>query len=86
MHENIFATGHAISAPEQIVRRQSLQHQGGGLRVGNSLRNLDQSVGLDVANFAVGTRFGIHIGDAIADAEAAHLTADRGNDAGRFAS
>ena len=86
VHEKRVATRDPVGAPQEIVRCESLQHQRGGLLVGDALRDFYEPLSRDVAHLAVGARLRRQVGDAIADPESANLAPESDDDPGGFTS
>src|SRR5579872_250730 len=73
VYENVLAAGDAMSAAQQVMRGQALQHQRRRLLVRDTARDLYQAIRGHVAHLAVGTGPREDVGDAVTYLEAADL-------------
>ena len=85
MHEDPVVAPDLVRAAQQVVRRQTFEHQRCGLLVADRSRHLDEAVSRDIAQVRVASRLAEHIGHTVADPEAAHATTDGRHSARRLA-
>src|SRR5690606_18956299 len=84
MHKDEISTFHPVSAADEIVRGEALEHEGGRLLVGYSARNLHDANPGHVAGLGVGAWLRRHVRNAVSPPHVAHLAPDGNHDARRL--